>query len=260
MPKRKMEEQIEDPSAKLNENDKKLLDVAIKNGYLIQKGDKWGKLKSTFYQWCSDNKWPFICIHQDKLTSIIHVDFSTRGLYKRTSDSAYEQFVQIAVRYLDPYGPGDFLLNIRHVPNDDAEKLAQEILELLTEEADQNQISSLFSSEAIVEKALSEKKKWAGVSIKTGQKIRDKNIVFDVRKRARGICELCSLAAPFRDYSGNPYLEVHHIVWISRGGEDSVDNAVALCPNCHRKMHVLDLPKDRAYLIQIAKKQKISGN
>jgi hypothetical protein len=257
---KKAEEQIKDPSAKLNENDRKSFGVAIKKGYLIQKGDKWGKLKSAFYQWCSDNERLFVCIQQDRLTSVINIDFITRGLYKSISDSAYEQFVQIAVRYLDPYGPGDFLLNIRHVPNDEAEKLAQEILELLTEETDQGQTSSSFSSEAIVEKALSEKKKWAVVSTRTGQKIRDKNIVIYVRERSRGICELCGLSAPFTDYFGNPYLEVHHVVWISRGGEDSINNAVALCPNCHRKMHVLDSPKDRAYLTQIAKKQKISGN
>ncbi|WP_296863638.1 HNH endonuclease [Thermosyntropha sp.] len=29
-----------------------------------------------------------------------------------------------------------------------------------------------------------------------------------------------------------------HIEWLSRGGTDTIDNTVALCPNCHRKMHV----------------------
>ena len=37
---------------------------------------------------------------------------------------------------------------------------------------------------------------------------------------------------------------MHHIVWLSNGGEDSTDNTVALCPNCHRKMHILDDPAD----------------
>ncbi|HDR7378766.1 TPA: HNH endonuclease [Bacillus toyonensis] len=36
---------------------------------------------------------------------------------------------------------------------------------------------------------------------------------------------------------GTPYLEVHHVVPLATGGEDSVENAVALCQNCHRKAH-----------------------
>jgi 5-methylcytosine-specific restriction protein A len=43
-------------------------------------------------------------------------------------------------------------------------------------------------------------------------------------------------------------LEVHHIQWLSNDGDDTIDNIVALCPNCHRKMHILDLEKDRIYL------------
>lgn len=33
-------------------------------------------------------------------------------------------------------------------------------------------------------------------------------------------------------------METHHVVWLSQGA-DSVDNTVALCPNCHRKMHIV---------------------
>lgn len=65
------------------------------------------------------------------------------------------------------------------------------------------------------------------------------------RRRARGKCQLCEQPAPFNDRNGQPFLEVHHIIWLSRGGEDTINNTVALCPNCHRKMHVLDLAADR---------------
>ena len=68
------------------------------------------------------------------------------------------------------------------------------------------------------------------------------------KRRADGTCELCRTAAPFRDATGGPYLETHHIEWLARGGEDSVQNTVALCPNCHRKMHIVDDPKDRELL------------
>lgn len=36
----------------------------------------------------------------------------------------------------------------------------------------------------------------------------------------------------------------HHIIWLLGGGEDTIQNTVALCPNCHRKMHVLNLEFD----------------
>ncbi|MFU8787539.1 MAG: HNH endonuclease [Methylobacter sp.] len=32
-------------------------------------------------------------------------------------------------------------------------------------------------------------------------------------------------------------MEVHHIVPLSQGGEDTIEYVVALCPNCHRKRH-----------------------
>jgi 5-methylcytosine-specific restriction protein A len=64
------------------------------------------------------------------------------------------------------------------------------------------------------------------------------------KRRARGRCELCHQAAPFSDERGQPYLETHHIQWLAKGGDDSVQNTVALCPNCHRKMHVINDPRD----------------
>ncbi|WP_245612033.1 HNH endonuclease [endosymbiont 'TC1' of Trimyema compressum] len=46
--------------------------------------------------------------------------------------------------------------------------------------------------------------------------------------------------APFKNKANKPYLETHHIIWLSEGGRgDTIDNTVALCPNCHKKMHVL---------------------
>jgi len=65
-----------------------------------------------------------------------------------------------------------------------------------------------------------------------------------VKRRAKGKCELCNENAPFRDSKGIPYLEVYHIVWLSRNSEDSIENTVALCPNCHRKVHLLDNSED----------------
>ncbi|MBD5514422.1 MAG: HNH endonuclease [Lachnospiraceae bacterium] len=74
-----------------------------------------------------------------------------------------------------------------------------------------------------------------------------------VKERAAGVCQLCNKPAPFYNKNGEAYLECHHVVWIARGGDDEVYNAVALCPNCHRKMHVLDDSSDVASLKEIAK-------
>ena len=56
---------------------------------------------------------------------------------------------------------------------------------------------------------------------------------------AGGKCECCEFQAPFITKKGGPYLEVHHVVPIGGGfkGWNAVDNAVALCPNCHREIH-----------------------
>lgn len=71
------------------------------------------------------------------------------------------------------------------------------------------------------------------------------------KDRANGICELCKQPAPFVSKEGVPYLEAHHIIWLSRGGSDHTNNTVALCPNCHKKMHVLDKEDDIAQLLNL---------
>lgn len=81
---------------------------------------------------------------------------------------------------------------------------------------------------------------------------RNQDLVELVKRNANGLCALCDYRAPFVNSQGEPYLEVHHITWLSQGGEDSLVNTVALCPNCHRKMHVLNLEQDQKKLRAIA--------
>lgn len=67
---------------------------------------------------------------------------------------------------------------------------------------------------------------------------RNQIVVADVLNRANGVCERCKQSAPFfKDNSNTPYLEVHHKIPLSEGGDDTVENAIALCPNCHRHAH-----------------------
>jgi len=62
-------------------------------------------------------------------------------------------------------------------------------------------------------------------------------VVEYVKRRAGGFCEACGSASPFEMSDGTPYLEVHHIKPLARDGSDTIDNAAALCPNCHRRCH-----------------------
>lgn len=78
--------------------------------------------------------------------------------------------------------------------------------------------------------------------------VRDEYVAEYARRRADGKCELCEKPAPFVYRNNEPYLECHHVIWLANGGDDSILNTVALCPNCHRKMHMLDLPLDRQKL------------
>lgn len=67
---------------------------------------------------------------------------------------------------------------------------------------------------------------------------RNPDVVAEVLHRAEGRCEMCNSLAPFKRRSdGSPYLEVHHKIQLAAGGDDTVENAIALCPNCHRKSH-----------------------
>ncbi|AUX09244.1 hypothetical protein AArcSl_1615 [Halalkaliarchaeum desulfuricum] len=58
-----------------------------------------------------------------------------------------------------------------------------------------------------------------------------------VLARADGYCEGCGDPAPFTRKNGGPYLHVHHIHELSRGGADTPNNVIALCPNCHYRVH-----------------------
>lgn len=68
--------------------------------------------------------------------------------------------------------------------------------------------------------------------------LRNPDVVATVLLRAAGTCEACATPAPFLRRSDNsPYLEVHHRIPLAENGPDTVANAIALCPNCHRHAH-----------------------
>lgn len=80
--------------------------------------------------------------------------------------------------------------------------------------------------------------------------IRSDAIVQLAKRLADGVCQLCDQPAPFQDKQGEPYLETHHIEWLANNGSDTPENTVALCPNCHKKMHIVNSEEDRLKLIE----------
>ena len=48
----------------------------------------------------------------------------------------------------------------------------------------------------------------------------------------KGKCEICG-------FSYKPVLQIHHILPISEYGDNSPDNIMCLCPNCHKTLHVV---------------------
>ncbi|WIH20720.1 HNH endonuclease [Photobacterium damselae] len=73
---------------------------------------------------------------------------------------------------------------------------------------------------------------------------RDPLVVAETLRLANGYCELCKVKSPFKTKSGRDYLEVHHVIPLSKQGSDTVSNTVALCPNCHRMLHFGDNAED----------------
>lgn len=81
-------------------------------------------------------------------------------------------------------------------------------------------------------------KKPAQIRVRSLVYVRNPDVVAEVLYRAKDTCESCLSPAPFiKKLDSTPYLEVHHRVPLAQDGDDTVENAIAICPNCHRKFH-----------------------
>jgi HNH endonuclease len=68
--------------------------------------------------------------------------------------------------------------------------------------------------------------------------VRDPYIVAAALSRADDRCEMPKCRSQlFNREDDRPYLEVHHILPLGEGGDDTLINAAALCPSCHRELH-----------------------
>lgn len=114
-------------------------------------------------------------------------------------------------------------LSLQEVENDFSEKLNQ---------------SKELSSQVRKMRLDNAPKQPQTIKVQTSVFLRNPDVVVEVLTRSKGFCESCRKKAPFvRSSDNSPYLEVHHIIRLADGGYDTIENALAICPNCHRKAH-----------------------
>ena len=121
-------------------------------------------------------------------------------------------------------------------PEPRARLLPEERLEALLLAGDENAVSSLLQNEP---SGLAEERRQY---LLTEVVHRDRSLVEQLRDLYAGECQICGWA-PRRNY-GTELCEAHHVRWLSRGGDDSLENLVLICPNHHPAIHRCDAPFD----------------
>lgn len=117
------------------------------------------------------------------------------------------------------------------------------------------------SAEEIKDKAKGyENKNISTREVKAVYRERNQYISEHTKERANGVCDLCGKEAPFKDKYGKPYLESHHVITLANDGPDAIYNTVAICPNCHRKVHVLNSREDMKKLEKVILKYLLEDN
>jgi 5-methylcytosine-specific restriction protein A len=96
--------------------------------------------------------------------------------------------------------------------------------------------SGLFHDERLARLKNSSRRP-AQIEVITKAFIRNPDVVAEVLYRANGRCENFKQPAFIRRTNSSPYREVHHRIPLVEDDDDSVENAIGLCPNCHRKAH-----------------------
>ncbi len=118
-----------------------------------------------------------------------------------------------------------------------------------------------FDSSEIKNRAkIAESENISTKEVKTIYRERNQYIAEYTKERANGVCDLCGKEAPFKDKNGRPYLESHHVITLAENGPDAIYNTVAICPNCHRKIHVLHQKEDIDKLSKVIMKYLLTDD
>lgn len=100
--------------------------------------------------------------------------------------------------------------------------------------------------QTVLDRAKKSKGKPARKTVQRNDFVRNPYVVAAAVLRSNGKCEMpgCVRTLFLRD-NETPYLEVHHVIPLAEHGDDTLVNAAALCPHCHRELHSGKNRKDR---------------
>lgn len=211
--------------------------------------------------------------NQDELRASVHAYIEMLGMERRNQPYVKKQYYRTLaekfgrtekafeyrmqnISYVMTLVGRDWIIGLKPAKNVGA-KVAAEI-EALIAEAEGKQNLPIAAFEIEVREARRKKLlntplgnlRPVAVSSSMTQFQRNPAVKAWILQQANGQCEACGQIAPFNGSDGEPFLEVHHLRQLADQGSDTVSNAVALCPNCHREAHYGENSKaliDRLY-------------
>jgi len=102
----------------------------------------------------------------------------------------------------------------------------------------ESRIANRAAQETVLAKAARAKGKPKTKLVSHQDFVRDPFVIKAALVRAKNLCEMPSCKTVlFQRDSGVDYLEVHHVIPLSEGGDDAMTNVAALCAQCHREQH-----------------------
>lgn len=107
-----------------------------------------------------------------------------------------------------------------------------------TDEEAISEVLKKGSKESVIRKAKAATGKPAKRSVTRNDFVRNPWVVAGALQRAGGKCEMPGCACDlFKKDDDTNYLEVHHVIPLADDGDDTLANAAAICPRCHRLLH-----------------------
>lgn len=169
----------------------------------------------------------------------LDVEQIIRGLSVRANAPILGQSFQgrAAVRSITPEDHRIMAAAARHLPLEPrARLLPEERLEAALLLGGEEAVKGLLQEES---PGLAERRRTYLFSKAPG---RNKRFIHELQELYEGKCQIC-LWSPVVKY-GDHICHGHHIHWLSRGGEDTKDNLILICPNHHAAIHRCDAPLD----------------
>lgn len=173
--------------------------------------------------------------YKDNSAIINSVDTPIYVFIKNNTDLKLEGIFSYVDDHTEPDDSKWFRLRKRDVLNMSTSMTMKEYDKQLSKEV---AFSSSLSSQERLRRIALQLREPQRIKVITTQYKRSSDVIVEALLRANGVCEICGNSAPFKKASdGSPYLEVHHVLPLSQGGADILENVLAICPNCHRKEH-----------------------